>query len=237
MEVVPHMLPVIVYVLGVCWLDIRYHLEDSHFPIAIVAILGTVIGLLLAFRTNSLQLRPLVGSQNDLGAIVNDSRTLVRQLLSSLATGPPICPMMKRCANGVPPDCLVLRVESQPAGTGPDPGHECIDRRTGTRPISFQPQCSQQHSACAGQGSENKIRGKSARIIPIHRTGKDIDSTYELDGRLRADKEYRLSHVLHSSDQRVDLRIRSLSALWALGSTRDRTDCDIFDFVVWIPVN
>ncbi len=79
LDVLPRMLPVIIYVLGVCWLDLRYHLEESHFPIAIVAILGTVIGLLLAFRTNSSYDR-WWEARTIWGAIVNDSRTLVRQL-------------------------------------------------------------------------------------------------------------------------------------------------------------
>ena len=59
--------------------DKQFSLEIYNFPIAVVAVIGTVIALLLAFRTNSSydrwwEARKLWGS------IVNDSRTLVRQL-------------------------------------------------------------------------------------------------------------------------------------------------------------
>ena len=74
------MLPIAAYVLAISWLDLQFHLEEFNFPVAIVTVLGTVIGLLLAFRTNSgygrwWEARILWG------AIVNDSRTWARQLL------------------------------------------------------------------------------------------------------------------------------------------------------------
>ena len=76
----PHLLPVGLYVSLISWLDLQYHFEQFNFPVAIVTALGTVIGLLLAFRTNSgygrwWEARILWG------AIVNDSRTWTRQLL------------------------------------------------------------------------------------------------------------------------------------------------------------
>lgn len=74
------LLPIIAYVLLISWLDLQFHFEEFNFPVAIVTVLGTVIGLLLAFRTNSgygrwWEARILWG------AIVNDSRTWTRQLL------------------------------------------------------------------------------------------------------------------------------------------------------------
>ncbi len=73
------MLPILAYVLAVSWIDLQYHLEDFEFPIAILTVLGTVIGLLLAFRTNSSYDR-WWEARTLWGAIVNDSRTWVRQL-------------------------------------------------------------------------------------------------------------------------------------------------------------
>lgn len=75
------MLPIIGYVLLVSWIDIAYHLEEYEFPIAILGVLGTVIGLLLAFRTNSSYDR-WWEARTLWGAIVNDSRTWVRQLIA-----------------------------------------------------------------------------------------------------------------------------------------------------------
>ena len=74
------LLPIIVYVVAISLLDLQYHLEDFNFPVAIVTVLGTVIGLLLAFRTNSSYGR-WWEARTLWGAIVNDSRTWTRQLL------------------------------------------------------------------------------------------------------------------------------------------------------------
>ena len=68
------------YLLIVCVLDLQFHLEKYNFPVAIVTVLGTVIGLLLAFRTNSSYQR-WWEARTIWGAIVNDSRTWVRQLI------------------------------------------------------------------------------------------------------------------------------------------------------------
>jgi putative membrane protein len=74
------LLPIAVYVLFISLLDLQYHLEDYNFPIAIVTVLGTVIGLVLAFRTNSSYSR-WWEARIIWGSIVNDSRTWTRQLL------------------------------------------------------------------------------------------------------------------------------------------------------------
>ncbi len=60
-----------------------YHYQQWHFlefPISIISILGTALSLLLGFRTNSAYDRWWEARQV-WGAIVNDSRTLVRQCL------------------------------------------------------------------------------------------------------------------------------------------------------------
>lgn len=75
-----HLLLIGGYVLAFSWLDLRYHLEDFNFPVPIVTVLGTVIGLLLAFRTNSSYAR-WWEARILWGAIVNDSRSWVRRLL------------------------------------------------------------------------------------------------------------------------------------------------------------
>lgn len=74
------LLPIAAYVLFVSLLDLQYHLEEYNFPIAIVTVLGTVIGLVLAFRTNSSYSR-WWEARIIWGSIVNDSRTWTRQLL------------------------------------------------------------------------------------------------------------------------------------------------------------
>ena len=77
------LLPASTYLVVVSLLDLRFHLEEFNFPVAIVAIMGTVIGLILAFRTNSAYAR-WWEARTLWGAIVNDSRTWVRQLLTFL---------------------------------------------------------------------------------------------------------------------------------------------------------
>jgi putative membrane protein len=79
-ELFVHLIPILIYIGIISALDYQYHLEDFHFPLAIVAVLGTVIGLLLAFRTNSSYDR-WWEARTLWGAIVNDSRTWARQLL------------------------------------------------------------------------------------------------------------------------------------------------------------
>ena len=73
-------IPIAIYIGIISWLDLLYHLEEFNLPVAIVAIPGTVIALLLAFRTNSCYDR-WWEARTLWGAIVNDSRTWVRQLI------------------------------------------------------------------------------------------------------------------------------------------------------------
>ena len=75
-----HFLAVILYVSVIEGLDIRYGWKDTAFPLPVIAIMGTVIGLLLGFRTNSCYGR-WWEARILWGAIVNDSRTWTRQLL------------------------------------------------------------------------------------------------------------------------------------------------------------
>lgn len=79
-ELVVHLVPILIYIGIISALDYQYHLEEFDFPLTIVGILGTVIGLLLAFRTNSSYDR-WWEARILWGAIVNDSRTWTRQLL------------------------------------------------------------------------------------------------------------------------------------------------------------
>ena len=80
-----HFIAVILYVSVIEALDIRYDWKDSAFPLPVIAIMGTVIGLLLAFRTNSCYGR-WWEARILWGAIVNDSRTWTRQLLEFTAS-------------------------------------------------------------------------------------------------------------------------------------------------------
>ena len=74
------MVPVATYIAVVAWLDLKYHFEVYKFPIQMLSIFGTVIGILLAFRTNSCYGR-WWEARILWGGIVNDSRTWVRQIL------------------------------------------------------------------------------------------------------------------------------------------------------------
>ena len=75
-----HAIPIVLYVIAIELLDLRFHLEIYNFPISVVAVLGTVIGLILAFRTNSCYGR-WWEARKLWGAIVNDSRSWTRQLI------------------------------------------------------------------------------------------------------------------------------------------------------------
>ncbi|MGI9457190.1 MAG: bestrophin family protein [Aeoliella sp.] len=77
-------IPIAIYIGIISFLDLLYHFEEYNLPVAIVAIPGTVIGLLLAFRTNSCYGR-WWEARILWGAIVNDSRTWVRQLMEFLS--------------------------------------------------------------------------------------------------------------------------------------------------------
>ncbi len=80
-----HFIAVILYVSVIEALDIRYGWKDSASPLPVIAIMGTVIGLLLAFRTNSCYGR-WWEARMLWGAIVNDSRTWTRQLIEFTAS-------------------------------------------------------------------------------------------------------------------------------------------------------
>lgn len=73
-------IPITIYIGVISYLDLLYHYEQFNLPVTMVTVPGTVIGLLLAFRTNSCYGR-WWEARILWGAIVNDSRTWVRQLL------------------------------------------------------------------------------------------------------------------------------------------------------------
>lgn len=81
------LIPIVGYILVISWLDIQFHLEDYNFPVTVVAVMGTVIGLVLAFRTNSSYCR-WWEARILWGAIVNDSRSWSRQILQFIASDP-----------------------------------------------------------------------------------------------------------------------------------------------------
>lgn len=68
------------YAVGIVILYENYHFTRISIPIAVPALLGTVISLLLAFRSNQAYDR-WWEARILWGAIVNDSRTLARQVL------------------------------------------------------------------------------------------------------------------------------------------------------------
>lgn len=68
----------VLYVITIEVLDELYHIKGLFIPVAIPAILGTAISLILGFRINQAYDR-WWEARKVWGAIVNDSRTLVRQ--------------------------------------------------------------------------------------------------------------------------------------------------------------
>lgn len=72
---------VIAYSLGIVILYQNFHVTRISIPIAVPALLGTIISLLLAFRSNQAYDR-WWEARIIWGAIVNDSRSISRQILS-----------------------------------------------------------------------------------------------------------------------------------------------------------
>lgn len=77
---------IVIYMTGFSILDYYYDLTIFHVPISLITVPGTVIALLLGFRTNSAYDR-WWEARIVWGAIVNDSRTWVRQLLTFVQYG------------------------------------------------------------------------------------------------------------------------------------------------------
>jgi len=73
------LLIIFAYSLFLVFIDQFHYLQDIEVPLFIHAILGTTISLLLAFRTNQAYER-WWEARIIWGAIVNDSRTLIRQI-------------------------------------------------------------------------------------------------------------------------------------------------------------
>ncbi|MFT3980467.1 MAG: bestrophin family ion channel [Ferruginibacter sp.] len=74
-------LVIFLYATSIAVLYNSYHLTRITIPIAVPAILGTVISLLLGFRSNQAYDR-WWEARHIWGAIVNDSRTLARQVMN-----------------------------------------------------------------------------------------------------------------------------------------------------------
>ncbi len=82
-------LPLVIIVFYMSILSILDHylsLEELHIPLGLITVPGTVIALLLGFRTNSAYDR-WWEARIIWGAIVNDSRTWVRQLMTFIPFG------------------------------------------------------------------------------------------------------------------------------------------------------
>ena len=78
-ELWPAFAVIVVYSLTVALVDELYHLERLHLPVNLATLPGASIGVLLAFRTNSGYSR-WWEARILWGQIVNDCRTLARQL-------------------------------------------------------------------------------------------------------------------------------------------------------------
>lgn len=75
------MLVILLYATSIAILYNSYHFTRITIPIAVPAILGTVISLLLGFRSNQAYDR-WWEARHIWGAVVNDSRTLARQVMN-----------------------------------------------------------------------------------------------------------------------------------------------------------
>lgn len=78
------MIFIIIYMSGISIVDYYLPLELIHIPLSLITVPGTVIALLLGFRTNSAYDR-WWEARIVWGAIVNDSRTWVRQLMTFIS--------------------------------------------------------------------------------------------------------------------------------------------------------
>ncbi|RAJ83170.1 putative membrane protein [Chitinophaga dinghuensis] len=77
-----------IYSMLINMLYYQYNMKNISIPIAVPMVLGTVLSLLLAFRSNQAYDR-WWEARSIWGAIVNDSRSLSRQILSLTATAYP----------------------------------------------------------------------------------------------------------------------------------------------------
>jgi len=75
---------VAIYATLICVWDKYFHVINISIPLGVPMVLGTVLSLLLAFKSNQAYDR-WWEARIVWGAIVNDSRTLIRQLLSFMA--------------------------------------------------------------------------------------------------------------------------------------------------------
>ncbi|WP_199120379.1 bestrophin family protein [Pedobacter sp. ASV28] len=80
-KIKPELIFVITYSIGIVILYQNFHVTRISIPIAVPALLGTIISLLLAFRSNQAYDR-WWEARIIWGAIVNDSRSLARQIIS-----------------------------------------------------------------------------------------------------------------------------------------------------------
>ena len=76
---------VAIYTLVIVLLHDRFNLKDLTIPLSVPMIMGTVISLLLAFRSNQAYDR-WWEARTIWGAIVNDSRSLTREILSFIGS-------------------------------------------------------------------------------------------------------------------------------------------------------
>lgn len=77
---------IVLYTSVIAFLYANYHIRHITIPLTVPMVLGTVLSLLLAFRSNQAYDR-WWEARIIWGAIVNDSRTLVRQLLTFTGNG------------------------------------------------------------------------------------------------------------------------------------------------------
>lgn len=74
---------IVVFALAMGFLHLRHEFKDIGIPLSILALMGTVVSVLLAFRTSQSYER-WWEARIVWGAIVNDSRTLIRNVMQFL---------------------------------------------------------------------------------------------------------------------------------------------------------
>ncbi|NLR94197.1 MULTISPECIES: bestrophin family protein [Flammeovirga] len=113
---------IVIYMLFLSILDDEHMLSNLSLPLGIITVPGTAISLLLAFRTNSSYQRWWEARQV-WGAIVNDSRSWVRQLMTFLPNNPELKELLTEMSYRQAAWCFALTRHLRKQNTTMDINH------------------------------------------------------------------------------------------------------------------
>ena len=222
-----HFIAVVLYVSVIEGLDIRYDWKDNAFPLPVIAIMGTVIGLLLAFRTNSCYGR-WWEARILWGAIVNDSRTWTRQLLEFTAsTGTECQTTLTRMCHRQIAWCYALSRGLRGQEATQDLGNllaeeEICEIREKHLPNLLLLRQGQELRALRQQGHLETLE-----FVELEKTLLRLTNAM---GGCEANPQYHLSPILYPDDQFTDLLVCHLPSLWPRRPAMVRPGFDIHQF-------